>query len=637
MAACGVHDPAGWLVLAGEPGKIVTDWRQGVSQRPGENHHGAGWIIEAPAVAHELIDLLDGDECARRTWSDYDTRITQAVLAALPFPEVPAYDTAHRLAAHYAVDGDLNWTGLIAAIIRAYDNPGDRLPDDWAPQAALQITAALNAAGFLVLGAPMAGLAAADAGPGDPGQVTAIPDPPVVHHMVVSSGPGKAAYRVWRADDNYCGTGWGVPQGEHGTLAEAMHAAGHDDYGDWGTRTGMTGLLFLCGAASLDAGQTCADQVPAWTIEAPGVAREFAESCSGVIRASRRWSWADERIVTAVTAVTHDESALCQLPYAHACDAGMRLAARHATGGGERGSVTTVDVFAVLVDAYSTAYSPGRLVVPPDVIEAIATRLVHRLTDVGVNMIGTVEALMKSPAARPGTVAAGVHLTSPGARPRPYRSHLFDGVRTPADWPIWQRLGIAEERLRAWLTRPVWLITVPAGRLPARLCSVLSHLVSRLAIPLGVFWGGVYVTWRLSIRGGTSLWWGSLQGPGWHESSTWRYTAQVAAWVLGWWFAACVAEKLIGFELRSARPAAAGRARHHQVTRGLAAAVPFALASAAAAWPWPGWWAGHLPLRVVVAAFYAIGAVAAAYIIRRARPRPAAANAARPEPEGEAR
>jgi hypothetical protein len=96
MARAGCPDPAGWLPHARLPNKIVAE---SMADQP---------AIEAPGVAHELIELMPAGACATRVWSDADPAIACAVWAVLPSPFLVSVAVAARLSAHYAVAGILD-------------------------------------------------------------------------------------------------------------------------------------------------------------------------------------------------------------------------------------------------------------------------------------------------------------------------------------------------------------------------------------------------------------------------------------------------------------------------------------------------------------------------------------------------
>ena len=436
-----------------------------------------------------------------------------------------------------------------------------------------------------------------------------------------SPDPGQGVYQVWRAAGDYRGAGWGEPRGQYESLTTAMRAAGHRDFADWGTRPEMPDTLFLAAAATLNTGESSAAHVPPWTIEGRNVAREFAETCPGIVRTATCWSRHDERIIAAVIGETRSR-ADWRLPFAAAIDAAALLAARYGTSREKGGSLTTVDVFTVLSRAYAGAYPDTAL--PPDVADSIARDVVRRLTGTGVVVIGGQAALL-----------ASARLPDPGQM-----VVIGDGkTRQPQVWPNapWfassPRLAAAAEKVvntvvavlaaaeicrlamlaaigrgfqaagRWWeqAARTLHVVTVPAGPLPWWLCAAVSYTVSHLLIPFGLPFLGVWLTcWPAT----------------WHELA--------ARWVpvAGWVTAGFVAEKLVGFQLRPAKPAP-------DWTRGLASGptmvASFALIAVAAAWPWSAWWATHLHLRVFLSVMSGIMAVSVAAVMitrarRRARP-----------------
>jgi hypothetical protein len=453
MTGAGLPDPAAWLVTPGLPDQI----------RAGDTGcEDPAWVIRSPGVAHQLIDLLPDEECARRTWSSQDTRVSSAVMSALPASAV-AFDAGARLAAHYAAAGELDWARIAAvmaalpASTSAFATPGPdgALPsiDEWRIG---RIVAALAESGITVRPAVTAlTLQVPVTGPDAPAALSAA-----------SSGPGKPVYRVWRAPAGYSGPGWGQMFGHYQSLHAAMKGAGYPSYDKWGTRTGMPDVLFAAGQGALDDGES---SVSPWTIEGPRVALEFAGGRHALVRAALRWSPFDEVIISAVLSDTRNRSAW-RLPFAAACDAGAGLAARYGTS--RDGSLAAVDVFEVLSAAYADAHTPGA--VPRDIVEDVAARLVRQLRDAGLNIIGADQPLRFPWPDGPGARVAVVDLKASGSR--------------PGSWPTALLSGLADswDRRARGVSPPTWIIPVPIGRLtPVPLVYLAGLCVAPLAIVIG--------------------------------------------------------------------------------------------------------------------------------------------------------
>jgi hypothetical protein len=162
MARAGYPDPADWLPRARLPNKIVAE---SMADQP---------AIEAPGVAHELIELMPAGACATRMWSSADPAIACAVWAALPSPFLASIAVAARLSAHYAVAGILS-----AATIR--DTVAGAFADELAGHASDvgQVTAAVVAA-----------LVAARV-PTAPPRLVVVPDE--LQFILQPAGPGATA------------------------------------------------------------------------------------------------------------------------------------------------------------------------------------------------------------------------------------------------------------------------------------------------------------------------------------------------------------------------------------------------------------------------------------------------------------
>jgi hypothetical protein len=138
-----------------------------------------------------------------------------------------------------------------------------------------------------------------------------------------------------------------------------------------------------------------------------------------------------------------------------------------------------------------------------------------------------------------------------------------------------------------WVHRPVFTLTVPAGRLPRLTAAFLSYLASHVLIPFGLATLGIWLTC-------------------WPQS--WQALARPSGWipVAGWLAAGLAAEKLAG--IRVGRPLDPGQYRN--LIGGARETAPFVVAVFVVAWPWPfAWWDAHQALRLVAAAGWSLGAV----------------------------
>ena len=399
-------------------------------------------------------------------------------------------------------------------------------------------------------------------------------------------GPGKRGYQVWRAAEDYHGTGWGEPRYQRDTLTSAMCAAGHGDFAHWCTRPGLPDTLLLVAAATLDSGESCAGHVPPWTIEGRGVAREFAEACRETVRRGMRWSRHDEAILAAVIGATRG----------HVHDRGWCLP----------------------YDAAVNAAAYPERDVPISVIGDLAVALVRRLCDTGVNVAGGRTLAMPAPG--PGTLLTVADVKRPELALWP--DSMAAGWRAPPPAPARPRLlarfAAASDRLSAWFRRSVWTLPIPARCLPGWLRQVLSNLLN-MVLQFGVIIGGMELTGY--IAGGyapTLAAWGQLVHRAFVPPLSPPLTLETAAFAVTWYAAGVVAGKLVRVELQ---PVTATPVRSLEVDM----VVAFILVAVAAAWPWPGWWAAHLHLRVAVAvysALCAVGVTAIAIAGARRRTRP---------------
>lgn len=397
MAGAG-HPSAGhWHLLPGYPDKILG----GIPARGG--YATSCWVIQARDVAHELVDIVCAGSCLARAWSRHDVAVIGHAFpvlreAAAALATRYAVQAAVRLAGHYAAAGELARTRITAAVLAAYDQCCCDCGPVLAEAITGQVTAALRGAGVIVY----------DDRPADD-RLRELGEPPC---QVYRARPGEPRVRVRR--------------GEYATLAAAMAAAGHPGTGDW--QVARPGQLVLAPHAA-DA---------AWVIEAPGIARRFAEACPAD---GRTWSPAATRIANAVLAVTCPVRCwLWALPYPSALRVAGRLDALHATGG-----LTPGGIFAVLAEAC------GRIgmVPPPEVADLITGRLAAGLAAAGVPVDG-YQASEPAPA-----VTAAAALPAPPAR-----------------------------RLRACLATVFWqvesILAVPAGSGPLR--AALRRLAAAIIV-----------------------------------------------------------------------------------------------------------------------------------------------------------
>ncbi len=321
-----------------------------------------------------------------------------------------------------------------------------------------------------------------------------------------AASPGAKAYLLYRAGASRTGGG---RHGEYSSLIQAMAAAGHHGLPDWETRPGRPGLLFLSVAAARAVGGSVS---PPWVIEAPGVAREFADAFPAAGRADRRWSLLDEQIIAAVVDETRHGRVLWRLPHhLTACQAGAWLAARYGTGSGAAGSVTTTDVHAVMTSAYRDAH-PLRAV-PEDVLDEIAGSLVRRLVAAQATVIGAQAVHRAAAAGAWPSVSQAVPAARPGRRPSQPADGVLAGLGAAA---------AAHHRLVRPIMRPARTIPIPAGRMTAWSCSTLSYLISYVIVPFGTLITGIALT----------CWPRPWQG-----------------WI-GWILAALLIEKIVNAELR---------------------------------------------------------------------------------------
>jgi hypothetical protein len=282
-------------------------------------------------------------------------------------------------------------------------------------------------------------------------------------------GPGKPVYQMWRADPG-AGDVRGTPAGTFPSLTDAMSAAGQLINAHWFTRPGQPDLLFLAdSAAGYSTLPEDLPETPIWTIEAAGVAREYADSIPAALRACRSWLPSD-----------------------------------------------LADGKAPVVGAHA---------VPPPVPAGAWVMMVD---------------------GKPGQL--------PRLGATPASQDPLERVLA-ASWRFFARLGTAERRFYRWwarLWRPVWVVRVPAGKLPCWLCRRVSYLISHGLIPYGVFLGGIWMAWRLAFPAMRRTWRGTWYG-GWqgHAVGTWYPDWRgVALWAAAWFAVGAAAEKLVNVRLQ---------------------------------------------------------------------------------------
>jgi hypothetical protein len=415
MAAAGYPDAADWDLAAGCPDRIIADRRAA----------GAGtlrWWIDAPGVAHELVDAAAG---SGRAWSRCDLVIIDAVVGYFQggdsfLPVTQAWRAAALLSGHFAVSGELTRTRITAAILAAFD---DSCLDCGAAMAGTltgQLTGLLRDLGVVV-----------------------YDDRPAGDDLTVLAALPPTPCRVGRA-----GPAAGGPAGEHATLAAAMAAAGHPGFGSWHVRPGDPDRIFR---AASPAG-------PGWVIQAPGIARLFAEACPDEIRMRRRWSAGTGRVISSVTAALAAAGPRPgALPPRSAARAAARLAAQHATGG-----LTADGILAVLLDTYNrTGLEP-----PLRAADEVAARIAGHLSQAGIAVADA--------AALPAPAAADARHGEPPAGPGPRLACRIPGaVAAVLDSVFWRLLAPLECRYQA-----------PRRAGPQR--AGLAALIRYWIIPLGV-------------------------------------------------------------------------------------------------------------------------------------------------------
>jgi hypothetical protein len=401
MTAAGHPSAANWHLAPGYPGKILA------GRNPDRTGPAAWrWVIQARDVAHELVDTVCAGSCLARAWSRHDVAVIGHAFpvlreAAAALATRYAVQAAVRLAGHYAAAGELARTRITAAVLAAYDQCCSDCGPDLAEAITGQVTAALRGAGVIVYDDRTADDSLRELG-----------EPPCQVHQ---ARPGEPDVHVLR--------------GQYATLAAAMAAASHPSTGDW--QVACPGQLVL----APHAGET------GWMIEAPGIARRFAEACPAD---GRIWSPAATRITNAVLEVTCPARCwLWALPYPSALRVAGRLDALHATGG-----LTPGGIFAALAEAC------GRIgmVPPPAVADVITGRIAAGLAAAGVPVDGyQASEPASAPAATPALPGAPARPAPPGSRLRACLDTVFWRVIAPAETILAVPAGYG--RLRAALRR----------------------------------------------------------------------------------------------------------------------------------------------------------------------------------------
>jgi hypothetical protein len=346
MTAAGHPDPADWELTAGYPGRISA-------RRPGTpGRHAAGsaaWCcrIDAPGVAHELVDAVCDQGRDGRAWSRNDLVIISAVVAYFLcsdsfLPAMQAWQAAARIAGHFTAAGEVARTRIVAAILAGYGSSWHDCSPAAAGVIAGQLTGRLRDVGVVV-----------------------YDDRPADDSLREMVEPAAAIYRLYRGRAVRRGARRSGPACEYGTLSEAMAAAGHSGFGDWQVRAGDPGRIFLARERRRGHGRR------GCVIEAPGIARQYGEACPDEVRMNRRWSAASDHIMSSVEPAARAAGSGCWvLPPRSAARAAARLAAQHATG-----TLTATGIFTVLAEEYSRI----GMVPPPDVADEVTTRIAARL------------------------------------------------------------------------------------------------------------------------------------------------------------------------------------------------------------------------------------------------------------------
>jgi hypothetical protein len=284
-----------------------------------------------------------------------------------------------------------------------------------------------------------------------------------------------------------------------------MTIAGHPDPADW---------LPAVGAPDRIVTESMAD---GRAIEAVGVAHELIGLLPVLACATRLWSAADPAITCAVTTALPS-------PFVVSATAAARLSAHYAVAG--------VLSWTMIDDTVTGAFGDA---------------LGEHASDIDRIIAAVIEAL----------VAAGIPTALAAAGAAPFAG--YDGGELSfanQDSPVTRWLDAAGDRFftalgRAFalltafdtwaqrIMRPVWIITVPGGKLSSTWCTRLSRLLSGV-LPMTVCCAGIFGGWHAARL--TSVWGGTWQGawPG------------ITLWVFTWWAVSLLPEKLLGFWLRPA-------------------------------------------------------------------------------------
>ncbi len=153
---------------------------------------------------------------------------------------------------------------------------------------------------------------------------------------------------------------------------------------------------------------------------------------------------------------------------------------------------------------------------------------------------GTAAGAGQSPAARAPAAASRGQAAARPADERHYQPPAAAVWALTALYWI-AAAGGAFDRWINRITRPVWTVSIPAGKMPARLCAVLTYLIT-FVLEVTVWGGGVFQIWNPAHV--STAW----RGP-WHRS--W---AGIALWIATWWLVIAAAEKLARFRLRPSAP-----------------------------------------------------------------------------------
>jgi hypothetical protein len=347
MSRAGCPDAADWQLQPGMPGVIYT--------RPGSGCDADGlpvsWIIQAPGVAHELVEVITDRSWAIRAWSQWDPLIidvTTVYLMAvgLPLPADLAWQAGARIAGHFcAGGGEIPQSMVTAALLAAYAASCFDIPGEGADAISTGLTGRLRESG-----------------------VTVYNDRPADASLLAVINPPAAPYRLRRAGQPAADA---QPSGAYPTLPQAMAATGCPGFTAWQTQPGQPDRLY-----PLSPSRGSRHHGSSFVIEAAGVARQFARACPDPVAASRRWSPDDHTITDAVLAVIcPDDDSRWRLCRGSTLRAAARIAAYHGTG-----DLTAPDLFQILVEAYSRV----GVVLQPATADEIAACVTAHLETAGI-------------------------------------------------------------------------------------------------------------------------------------------------------------------------------------------------------------------------------------------------------------